>query len=148
MVGGRQGRKSETGVQATAFFGKTYDEAMDLLLEARDYLAHREPVDRTALLPHERLRFCGETMRLTARLTQIMAWLLAQRAVHAGELTQQAALADQSALANLDVCMADELEVAAVMPQRLLSLLERSRRLYVRVARLDDLARRQLDGFP
>ena len=30
------------------------------------------------------------------------------------------------------------------MPQRLASLLDRSQRLYVRVARLDELARRQL----
>ena len=119
---------------------------MDLLVETRDYLAHREPVDRNTLLPLERLRFCCETMRLTARLTQIMAWLLAQRAVHAGELTQQDALAEHDALADLQICMDDEAAMATAMPQRLLSLLDRSRRLYVRVARLDELARRQLEG--
>jgi regulator of CtrA degradation len=131
----------ESDVQATAFFGKTYGEAMDLLVEARDYLAHREPIDREALMPLDRLRFCGETMRLTARLTQIMAWLLAQRAVHAGEISQEEALADHRALAEHELCM-DAPEAA--MPRRLASLLERSQRLYVRVARLDELARRQL----
>ena len=131
-------------MQATAFFGKTYSEAMDLLVETRDYLAHREPVDRQVLQhPLDRMRFCCETMRLTARLTQIMAWLLAQRAVHAGEISQEDALADQRALAELDICMADE-EGAAAMPRHLLSMLDRSRRLYLRVARLDELARRQL----
>jgi regulator of CtrA degradation len=139
-----QGRKSEIGVQPTAFFGKTYGEAMELLVETRDYLAHREPVDRNTLLPFERLRFCCETMRLTARLTQIMAWLLAQRAVHAGELTLHDALAEHSALAELQICMDDEPDSAASLPQRLLSLLDRSQRLFVRVARLDELARRQL----
>jgi regulator of CtrA degradation len=132
-------------VQATAFFGKTYGEAMDLLVETRDYLAHREPVDRQTLLPLERLRFCCETMRLTARLTQIMAWLLAQRAVHAGEITQHDALAEHDALAALEICMEDEQALVAAMPRRLLGLLDRSRRLYVRVARLDEMARRQLD---
>lgn len=132
-------------MQPTAFFGKTYDEAMHLLVETRDYLAHREPVDRNTLAPIERLRFCCETMRLTARLTQIMAWLLAQRAVHAGEITQHAALAEQEALAALNICMEDEQDLAAAMPRRLLGLLDRSRRLYVRVARLDEMARRQLD---
>ena len=130
-------------MQATAFFGKTYGEAMDLLTEARDYLAHREPIDRETLPPLQRLRFCSETMRLTARLTQIMAWLLAQRAVFAGEMSQQDALAEHQALADLAVCMGDEAETGA-MPQRLANLLDRSRRLYVRVARLDELARRQL----
>ena len=129
-------------MQATAFFGKTYGEAVDLLVEARDYLAHREPIDREMLAPIERLKFCCETMRLTARLTQIMAWLLAQRAVHAGEISQQDALCDHRALADLDICM--EGEEASAMPRRLTNLLDRSHRLYVRVARLDELARRQL----
>ena len=131
-------------MQATAFFGKTYGDAMDLLVETRDYLAHREPIDRETLLqPVDRLRFCCETMRLTARLTQIMAWLLAQRAVHAGEMSQDEALGNHRALAELAICMEDEESVVA-MPQRLGNLLDRSRRLYQRVARLDELARRQL----
>lgn len=131
-------------MQATAFFGKTYGEAMDLLVETRDYLAHREPIDRESLMPLERLRFCGETMRLTARMTQIMAWLLAQRAVHAGEISQQEALGDHRPLAEHEICMDGVAAVSASVPRRLASLLDRSQRLYVRVARLDELARRQL----
>ncbi len=133
-----------SGVQETAFFGKTYDEAMGLLVEARDYFAHREPIDRQTLQPPELLRFCRETLRLTTRLTQIMAWLLAQRAVFAGEISQRDALADHDALAELRICMDGEETAASAMPQRLATLLDRSRRLYVRVARLDELARRQL----
>ena len=127
---------------ATEFFGKTYGEAMSLLVEARDYLAHREPIDRAALVVENRLRFCSETMRLTSRLTQLMAWLLAQRAVYQGEISQERALDGHGALAGLDICMRDE--ATDNLPQRLASLLDRSRRLYVRVARLDELARRQL----
>lgn len=130
-------------MQATAFFGKTYGEAMELLIEARDYLAHREPIDRQVLAPLDRLRMSRETMRLTARLTQIMAWLLAQRAVFNGEISQRDALGDRGALAEVEICMEGE-EWAPAAPQRLASLLDRSRRLYVRVARLDELARRQL----
>ena len=115
-------------MQATAFFGKTYGE----------------PVDRALLSPLDRLRLCCETMRLTARLTEIMAWLLAQRAVHAGEMSQEEALGQHRALAELKVCI-DELDaVDTAMPRGLVSLLERSRALYIRVARLDELARRQL----
>ncbi len=128
--------------QATSFFGKTYGEAMGLLEEARDYLAHREPIDRQRLVSLDRLRLCCETMRLTARLTQIMAWLLAQRAVHAGEITQEAALGDNRALAELEICMGGAEAESEALPRHLVTLLERSRRLYVRVARLDELARR------
>ena len=125
----------------TAFFGKTYGEAVDLLLVARDYLAHDEPGERRALMPTQRLAMCSETLRLTARLTQIMAWLLAQRAVHSGELSREKALGDEP-LAALDVCMDGEAEEDRDLPPRLVDLLGRSRRLYVRVTRLDELARR------
>jgi regulator of CtrA degradation len=125
---------------ASEFFGKTYGEAMSLLIEARDYLTHREPIDRSALVAEDRLRVCSETMRLTSRLTQVMAWLLAQRAVYEGEISQDRALEGHGALAGVEICMRDE--GTENLPQRLASLLDRSRRLYIRVARLDELARR------
>ena len=127
---------------ATEFFGKTYSEAVSLLVEARDYLTHREPIDRGALAVEERLSFCSETMRLTSRLTQIMAWLMAQRSVYEGEIAPERALAGHDPLAALEICMRED--ATDKLPQRLSSLLERSRRLYVRVARLDELARRRL----
>lgn len=133
------------GTQATEFFGRTYGEAMTLVVEARDYLAHREPIDRQAVAPNARLHISCETMRLTARLTHVMAWLLAQRAVYEGEIDQEAALAGQQALADLAICMGSAAQQVDELPSRLASLLDRSRRLYVRVARLDELARRQLD---
>ncbi len=133
------------GVQATEFFGRTYGEAMTLLVEARDYLAHREPIDRHAVAPRARLHLSCETMRLTARLTRVMAWLLAQRAVYEGEIDQAAALEGQKALTDLAICMEGGGEQAGNLPSRLSSLLDRSRRLYIRVARLDELARRRLD---
>jgi regulator of CtrA degradation len=125
---------------ATEFFGKTYGEAMGLLVEARDYLTHREAIDRETLAAADRLRFCSETMRLTSRLTQVMAWLLAQRAVYEGEISAERALEGNDALAGLAICMKED--SADKLPQRLANLLDRSRRLYVRVARLDELVRR------
>jgi regulator of CtrA degradation len=123
-----------------AFFGKTYGEAMDLVVEARDYLALYETYDGDGLAPMERLVMSAETLRLTARLTQIMAWLLMQRAVQTGEVSRDEALAHP--LAEVGICMdGEELEDRG-LPPRLSDLLGRSRRLYVRVARLDELARR------
>jgi regulator of CtrA degradation len=131
-------------MQATAFFGKTYGEAMSLLTEARDYIAHQEPADRRRAASIDALIVSRETTRLTARLTQIMAWLLAQRAVQEGEMSQRDALEDVPALADLPVCLED-IEPCDAVPVSLQELLERSRLLYVRVARLDQLARRHID---
>jgi regulator of CtrA degradation len=124
----------------TAFFGKTYGEALSLVIEARDYLAFSEARDGGGLPPADRLVMCSETLRLTARLTQIMAWLLAQRAVHTGELSRDEALAEP--LAGVTICMDGEEREEDKLPPRLTDLLGRSRRLYVRVARLDEMARR------
>ena len=81
---------------------------------------------------------------MTARLTQIMAWLLSQRAVQAGELSRAEALGDQ-ALTEVQVCMAQDNQAWRGLPKRLVSLLDKSHRLYVRVARLDELARRTVN---
>ena len=84
---------------------------------------------------------CLETLRLTARLTQVMAWLLAQRAVHAEEMDLEEALAEP--LAGI-ICMEAAGRDNPDLPPRLSDLLGRSHLLYVRVARLDQLARRAL----
>lgn len=128
----------------TAFFSRTYDEALDLVESARAYLSVLEPIERRSLGVPERLRLCSETMRMTARLTQIMAWLLAQRAVQSGEISREAALTDQETLTGVKVCMERREEDWQGLPQRLVRLLDQSHRLYIRVARLDELARRTL----
>lgn len=131
--------------QPTAFFSRTYDEALDLVEAARSYLSVLEPIDRRTLPAADRLRLCSETMRMTARLTQIMAWLLSQRAVQAGEISRAEALGDQLALTEVQVCMAQDDQAWHGLPKRLVSLLDKSHRLYVRVARLDELARRAIN---
>ncbi len=127
---------------ATRFFGKTYDETMSLLLASRDYLANAQPGDAVGLKPIDRLRVNCEAMRLTTRLTQIMAWLLTQRAVFEGEMTRGMAASEEYRLSADAVCMAESDAAAGVLPRRLTELLDQSRRLYIRVARLDELTRR------
>lgn len=127
---------------ATRFFGKTYDETMALLVASRDYLANAQPADARGLKPIERLRVNCEAMRLTTRLTQIMAWLLAQRAVYEGEMSRELASSSEFRLSADEICLAETDPAAGVLPPRLRELLDQSRRLYVRVARLDEMTRR------
>ena len=131
---------------APVFFNRTYDETFDLLLEARDYLAHREPLDRRELGPDDRLVVNCEALRLTSRLTQIMAWLLVQKAVHAGEMTRAEAASGQHRLSGQAVCLTREVVGGYPIPARLRSLLDRSYNLYTRVERLDALVARASPG--
>jgi regulator of CtrA degradation len=129
----------------TAFFNKTYDETLGLLTDMRDYVAHVEARDRAGLTPVDSARLCCASLRVTARLAQIMAWLLSQKAVHAGEMSNGDLVQRNGPLAEIEICMnrEEEGEIAA-LPNYFRDLLDRSHRLYIRVARLDDMVRRQV----
>lgn len=119
------------------YFDSTFDEALKLTREARDYLAYQEKADLSELSPVGRMAASCESMRMTARLTQVVAWLLVQKAVHAGDLTREEAALSKYRLAGQEVC--NDIEPLAVepLPERLIELLTRSHQMYQRIARLD-----------
>ena len=124
---------------------RTYHDAMALLVEARNYLAYREAMDDKRQRSDARLVACYESMRVTSRLTQVMAWLLAQKAVQAGEITEREAVSDRFALSAAHVCMNVDGQGNMDLPAGLRSLLDRSHRLYVRVSRLEAMVRSRLN---
>lgn len=125
------------------FFHRTYDETMSMLIETRNYIAYHEAIDQRKLPLHTRLQVSFESMRVTSRLTQVMAWLLAQKAFYAGELTRDQVAGDQFALSGGAVCSDPSGPESNDLPRGLLSLLDRSHRLYLRVSRLDEMFRRE-----
>jgi regulator of CtrA degradation len=130
------------GFAATAFFSKTYDEAEALLLEARAYMEFTQSSkwSQWAIgLLHDL-----EAMRVTARLTNVMAWLLAQRAVSAREITPGEARGENYRLGGHRVCLDAGNENSPAVSDPLRALLRRSRELYQRVARLDEMISREI----
>ena len=73
-------------------------EAMALLAETRRYLIDRSESERKGMSVESGLAASMESMRLVARLTQVLAWLLTHRAVHAGEMTLVEATRDDRRL--------------------------------------------------
>ena len=69
-------------MQDAAFFRGTFDETMGLLVEARNYMRYCERRERKRLGDNVGLRLNCEAMRVTSRLTQVMAWLIFQKAIH------------------------------------------------------------------
>lgn len=124
------------------FLGRTYREAEALLAEARDYLALMVRTGHAHVAADRKLHFALESSRLTARLVVLMAWLLLQRAVLAGEISQKTALAEAPELGRRAGSLANPSGEA--LPEAMQDLLRRSHQLYVRVARLDEMARRNL----
>lgn len=122
---------------SVTFFHSTYEEALALTHEARDYLGSSEWRERNHGTATESLVASCESLRLTARLTQVMAWLLVQRAVHAGELSRDQAKSRRYRLAGRRVCSDNHAAADGQLEPRLRDLLDRSHRLYLRVQRLD-----------
>jgi regulator of CtrA degradation len=111
-----------------------YVEAMLLADEARGYFDEGGRVDREALDPLERVTFSCESLKVTTRLMHIIAWLLTQRAVSAGELRAREALDPSRRLGDAPVTDA---AVLAVLPERARALIAASADLHRRIARLD-----------
>ena len=124
---------------SVSFLNSTYEEALQLAREARDYLAFQESSDRAQLPPRARMVASCESMRVTARLTQVIAWLLVQRAVQAGELTREQAAEQKFRLAGQDVCNTTEPVEDQPLPPRLTELMQQRLGLSERVARLDSM---------
>ena len=123
----------------TPFVDRTYEEAKALLVEARDYMQYGEPADRAVMAPLDSLKMIGEGLRLTTRLTEVMAWSLTQKAVQAGEISRDQAAEPRRRLGGQEICLGTGDTGAHTMPDRLARLLNRSLSLYQRVQRLDRL---------
>ncbi|TAN45298.1 MAG: DUF1465 family protein [Rhodospirillales bacterium] len=120
------------------YFRRTYNEALALVEEARNYVAYVEPRDRRRLGTGARLEVSCESLRVTSRLTQVMAWLMLQRAVEEGEISQDEAVRPDNRLGGQDVCLAEKARFMDELPNSLKSLMDRSLRLYIRISRLEN----------
>lgn len=128
---------TESPNPSVAYFDNTFEEALALARETRNYVVYQDAVEVAKLDPAERLVVSCESMRVTARLGQIIAWLLVQKAVYAGELSRDTAAGEPYRLTGRKVCAVNELIADEKIPLRLAELLERSHSLYTRIERLD-----------
>lgn len=127
-----------------AFSTGAYNEAIGLLHETRDHLLAGQKAGHDSVdAPVARLRINAEYSRVTSRLAHVVAWLMAQKAVEAGEATWETALASQPPLASVTTCTEQFDNTDNELPECLRDLLDRSHELYIRVARLDEQARMQ-----
>jgi regulator of CtrA degradation len=152
--------------KTTLLLERTYSELFDLIVETRDYLEESQkarvrrktarsgssggswPDRESGPEPGlERMRIMVtrideaqlscETMRMTSRLTQAMAWLMVQKAVHHGELTSAEASEERYRLGGHEVCLAERHSASLDMPPELRRLMDRSLSVYRRIERLD-----------
>ena len=119
---------------SNVFLDRTFDETLSLMVEARNYLAYAEPQPKT---PVDGLRISCESLRITSRLAQVMAWLMQHKAVSAGEISLTEALSEERRLAGHAVCADVSAHADCAIPDGLRDLLDRSHRLFLRIERLE-----------
>lgn len=114
-----------------------YTEALLLADEARGYFDGHGRAERDTLPAAARIGFSCESLRATTRLMHIVAWLLNQRAVAAGEISAAAAAAEERRLGSSP---ASDPAVVESLPDAARALIARTEDLYARVAWLDTRA--------
>ena len=112
-----------------------YLETMLLADEARSYFDTSGRVMRDALDPLDRVIFSCESLKVTTRLMHVIAWLLTQRALDAGEIATDAVLHPSR---RLGAPVVSEHSAVIKLPDEAQVLVAASIDLYRRVERLDD----------
>lgn len=123
------------------FVSRTYDETVEMIEEMTEYLTGQAELDRKSLPDNTVAAYAGESIRLTTRLMQVMAWLLNRRAVQNGEITAAEALHASRRLGSRRICLGPPFKGADMLPERLRILSKRSESLFRRVVRLEELLR-------
>ncbi len=130
--------------KTSTLLDRTFDEGVALTMEARNYIAFQEQSSgRQRDLPHH-LHVGYQHTRVSARLIQVMTWLLAMKALLSGEISPEEFSSPQYTLPGAEECecaIGPELEE---LPTGLRSLLERTHLLYARILRLDAMVRDKL----
>ena len=120
-------------------FRALFKEGMGLVEQSAAYLDGEGRLEAKSLPRMEALAYASESMRLTTRLMQLASWLLLQRAVNEGEMTQAQAAAEKHRVKLSQQELSSNAETFAKLPERLRELCRHSLRLQARVTHLDEL---------
>jgi len=120
-------------------FKALFREGMSLVEDAASYLDGEGREESKQLPRLAALAYAAESMRLTTRLMQLASWLLLQRAVNEGELTQAEALSEKRKVRLADQEVVSSQDALPQLPERLLALVDASIRLQARIIHIDGL---------
>lgn len=122
-----------------------YCEAMVLADEARAYLERDASVEREMLALEDRVHFSCESLKITTRLMQVIAWLLSRRAYARGEISLEECRSDRYRLG--DAAPSDQ-NCTRAFPAEMRVLIAASESLYARALRLEEQFVDDRHGIP
>jgi len=116
-------------------------EAQKLLQSTHEYIKWQAPIDVEDYGPRETFRVSCEAMRVTIRMTQVITWLMLQKAILTGEVTREEILSESYRVLRGKSCTENDSDKDMSLPPRLRELLTESHIFYMRIMRLDDVFR-------
>jgi regulator of CtrA degradation len=126
-----------TRFTASDQFERVFREGMSLVEETANYLDGPGRQDARLLDRHGAVAYATESMRLTTRLMQLASWLLLQRAIGSGEMSQDEARREKNRISLADIGRGNPLSGSHQLPAGLIDIVERSLALHQRVLKLD-----------
>jgi regulator of CtrA degradation len=123
---------------ANPFVERAYQDTYDLLVAVRDYISGSMREEAEALQKDDNLQLTYALSQITRQLTDVMAWLMLQKAVGAGELSPEDADVEPAAsLESLNESR-DDMDNAALgrLPLTARGLIDRARRITALVEQL------------
>ena len=120
-------------------FDKIFKEGMGLVEETANYLDGQGRVDSRVLDRPGTIAYATESMRLTTRLMQLASWLLLQRAITAGEVSDSEASREKSRVNLNEIGAGNDIPGSQALPEGLIELIARSLRLHERVVVMDSM---------
>lgn len=114
-----------------------YAEVMMLAESAHGYFDGVGRDERDSLDPVSRVSFSCESLKVTTRLMHVIAWILTQRAVEAGEMVWSDS---RDPVRRLGRSPDSDTEMVSGLPDRARTLIYASLDLHRRVERLDQVA--------
>lgn len=118
-------------------FNEIFKEGMALVEETANYLDTDGRREAKALTQSSSLSYATESMRLTTRLMQMASWLLIQRAVNEGEMTDEQASAEKHKVKIQASTRSSHIKNFDELPARLKQLIKNAERLFDRIHSLD-----------
>ncbi len=124
---------------ASPAFKELFRDGMGLVEETAAYLDGPGRAESKSLERGAALAYATESMRLTTRLMQLASWLLLQRAVNEGELTQEQAAQEKSKVRLSSVGAPTPQATIDELPGSLAGLIAKAMRLQERIIHMDRL---------
>ena len=119
-------------------FKTMFREGMALVEEAASYLDGEGRRQSRDLPRAQSLTYASESMRLTTRLMQLASWLLLQRAVNNGDMSQSEANRERAKVKLGGLSTATDGPAWEALPGRMQDLVRRSLNLQQRIVLLNE----------